>query len=80
MKTGSVVASDWQDDASACLQGSWWELEDADGRVWDPTAEQFDGPFPYEKGRGCGFMTKGPSKRCRTLMKGTRRSLILFSV
>jgi len=69
MKTGSVVASDWQDDASACLQGSWWELEDADGRVWDPTAEQFGYTFPYYRGKGCGFLSREPSKRCNLLLK-----------
>jgi len=32
----------------------WW-LRDSDGSIVDPTADQFDFPFPYEKGRGRGF-------------------------
>lgn len=34
----------------------WW-LEDRDGNIIDVTADQFDFPFPYELGRGRGFMT-----------------------
>ena len=36
--------------------------------VIDPTASQFKTPPPYDKGRGCGFLTKQPSKRARALM------------
>lgn len=37
--------------------------------VVDPTASQFRTPPDYRKGRGCGFLTKGPSKRARELME-----------
>lgn len=50
-----------------------WYLESRmwDGSVWlrlDPTAKQFKDPVDYSKGRGCGFLTKAPSKKARKLM------------
>jgi len=45
----------------------WW-LEDENGRVIDLTADQFPEGFPYEQGRGSGFLTKDPSKRARILI------------
>jgi len=44
----------------------WW-LE-GPGGILDVTAGQFDYPFDYSLGRGCGFLTKEPSKRARILM------------
>jgi hypothetical protein len=43
----------------------WW-LSD-NGEIVDVTADQFDFPFPYETGKGCGFQTN---------MKGDTRELI----
>jgi len=34
----------------------------------DPTAQQFSSPVPYPEGKGCGFLTKEPSKRAKELM------------
>ncbi len=34
----------------------------------DPTATQFKTPVPYAEGKGCGFLTKEPSKRARELL------------
>lgn len=34
----------------------------------DPTSTQFETPVPYADGKGCGFLTKEPSKRAKTLM------------
>lgn len=54
----------------------WW-LEDARGRVWDPTADQFpsNADIGYEQGRAGGFPTprqglrhQPPSKRAAELM------------
>lgn len=39
------------------------------GVVIDPTARQFKTPPDYSKGRGAGFMTRGPSRRAREMMK-----------
>ena len=59
----------------------WW-LE-GPGAPLDPTAAQFDDQFPdgfpYELGRGCGFLTKGISARAavvlaRCLAKTTARN------
>ena len=35
----------------------------------DPTVMQFKSPPDYSKARGCGFLTKKPSKRARDMMK-----------
>ncbi len=37
--------------------------------ILDPTASQFKSRPPYHKGRGRGFLTKGPSRRAREMMK-----------
>lgn len=48
---------------------SHWFLRTAQGEVVDPTAEQFSTPVPYDQGRGCGFLTRVPSARTRTLLR-----------
>jgi hypothetical protein len=52
----------------------WW-LVDEKGRIWDPTADQFNAWPGYEKGRAGGFPTprrgkraQPPSKRAAELM------------
>lgn len=48
----------------------WW-LRHADGRVADPTADQFVSQGlepPYALGRGCGFMTRRPSRPAQTIL------------
>lgn len=44
-----------------------WEVEKR--VIIDPTKSQFKIPPDYSKGVGCGFLTKGPSKRARELME-----------
>jgi len=49
----------------------WW-LQNAEGKVLDGTAEQFTTKgieIPYARGRGSGFLTKEPSKRCKILIQ-----------
>jgi len=46
-----------------------WYLRHSDGRVLDATAWQFVNPPDYSKGRGRGFLTRGPSKRARAMMR-----------
>lgn len=46
-----------------------WYLRHPDGRILDPTAEQWGTEtIPYDRGRGSGFLTRDPSRRCRELM------------
>ncbi len=45
-----------------------WYLVNADGDVIDPTVEQFETVPDYSLGRRRGFLTRGPSRRARTLM------------
>ena len=37
--------------------------------ILDPTVKQFRTKPKYAKARGCGFLTKKPSKRAKALMK-----------
>jgi hypothetical protein len=47
-----------------------WYLVDDEGDVKDPTKGQRLGrEVPYETGRRNGFLTKRPSRRCRTVMR-----------
>jgi len=52
-------------------EGTHWWLEDKEGNILDPTADQFyykkESP-PYNNGRGTGFLTKLPSKRAQTII------------
>jgi len=47
----------------------WWLKNKLTGEISDPTAEQFPYPFPYETGRGTGFLTKHPSKRAKLVLE-----------
>lgn len=50
-----------------------WYLQNSEGDIIDPTKEQFlPKQPPYNKGRGNGFLTKRPSKRCRLLLERMR--------
>jgi hypothetical protein len=48
----------------------WYLRWEVGGRTFyvDPTSTQFDTPVPYADGVGCGFLTKGPSKRTQALV------------
>lgn len=48
--------------------GTHWFLRDAHSVVIDPTVEQFRIPPDYSKSRGCGFLTRQPSKRAAVVM------------
>lgn len=48
----------------------WW-LKHVDGRIADPTVDQYgNDPLPYERGlgKGCGFLTKKPSRRAQIIL------------
>ena len=48
--------------------GPHWYLKHQDGTILDPTADQFRTPVPYEKGHGCGFLTRPPSARTQVIL------------
>ena len=50
------------------VEGTHWFLR-RDGEIVDPTKDQFDFEVDYTNGKGCGFLTKHPSKRCMELMR-----------
>ncbi len=52
----------------------WWLINRITGDILDPTKEQYlpETP-PYHLGKGCGFMTKLPSKRAKTLIERIRQ-------
>lgn len=39
------------------------------GLILDPTVKQFKTKPDYSKAKGCGFLTKKPSKRAKLLMQ-----------
>lgn len=39
------------------------------GLILDPTVSQFREAPDYSRAVGCGFLTKGPSRRARELME-----------
>ena len=49
----------------------WW-LKDADGRILDPTAEQFPGLPPYALGVRTHFLSRQPSHRAAALIAKVR--------
>ncbi len=50
-----------------------WFLMHPTGHRADPTKEQFGSkPIPYGRARRCGFLTKGPSKRAREIIRRIR--------
>lgn len=56
----------------------WWIEDTRTGKIVDPTAKQF--PVTrlrefYKAGRGCGFLTKEPSRRAQFLIGMTRSGL-----
>lgn len=58
-------------------QGTHWYLVGGGGIV-DPTASQYTSRGatpPYAQGRGCGFLTKQPSKRAAVLLDRLRAEL-----
>jgi len=48
----------------------WWLVNRFTGEIADPTREQYlpDSP-PYHLGKGCGFLTRTPSKRAQIVLK-----------
>lgn len=47
----------------------WWLVDKKTGEIFDPTKEQYlPQQPPYNIGRRGGFLTKKPSKRCKTLL------------
>lgn len=49
--------------------GTHWYLKNrTTGNITDLTKGQFKTVPPYEQGRGCGFLTRKPSRRCALLI------------
>lgn len=48
--------------------GPHWFLRHQDGSILDPTADQFHTPVPYDQGKGCGFLTRQPSRRAQVVL------------
>lgn len=46
----------------------WFIKDESTGEIIDLTVEQFDTPVPYSEGRGRGFLTRDPSKRCQVVL------------
>jgi hypothetical protein len=50
-----------------------WFLKHESGKILDLTKKQFISIPPYASARGCGFLTKKPSKRTKTLIKRVKQ-------
>lgn len=48
---------------------SHWFVRGEHGKVYDPTADQFETPVPYDEAVGRGFLTKKPSRRGRAMAR-----------
>lgn len=46
-----------------------WILKHCSGIIIDVTVSQFDKPPNYNEARGCGFLTREPSRKARELME-----------
>lgn len=74
-----MLGPDWRPRVMRHEGATHWYLQHTDGRVADATATQFRRPPSYHKGRGCGFLTREPSKRARILAARIIRMRGLFS-
>src|SRR4051812_46333350 len=64
-----VAKAGWVPQTIQHESGSHWYLKHKhSGAIVDPTKDQFATPVPYANGRGCGFLTKQPSKRTQTVL------------
>ena len=53
----------------------WW-LKTKTGEIIDVTKDQFPEGYPYyHDGRGCGFLTKKPSKRAQRIIETVQAHL-----
>jgi len=53
-----------------------WYLIHQNGRIYDPTFDQFDSIPRYLSGKGKGFLTRQPSKRAQIVMDRVRAEFI----
>lgn len=73
------MQSEWRPevlDAGTCKH--WYLRSKRTRLVLDVTGDQFETQPPYENGRGCGFLTKQPSKRAAELIKRARLDVARF--
>lgn len=50
-----------------------WYLKNSSGFILDPTKDQFPFVPKYELGRGTGYLTRGPSKRAKEIIRRVSR-------
>ncbi len=61
---------EWAPQVVRVQGGTHWYLKHkTNGKVLDPTAQQFPDPVPYENGNRCPFLTGKPSKRAAILIE-----------
>ena len=64
-----ILGRDWRPMVMRVRGGTHWFLKHKTGIVLDPSSKQFAKTPNYDKARGCGFLTKKPSKRAQALIK-----------
>lgn len=66
--------SEWKPMMASCYDEGekithWWLENKITGEILDPTKEQYENESPpYLVGKGCGFLTKTPSKRAKIVI------------
>jgi hypothetical protein len=65
-------ASGWKPCTMRWEGSPHWFLRHQDGRVLDLTAGQFESTPDYSLGKGCGFLTRQPSKRAQVVLSRLR--------
>jgi hypothetical protein len=66
-------------DPNCGFTSHWW-LQGPNGEVLDLTRRQYRKPYPYDRGRGKGFMTRKPSKWSGVLLDKIRENGIEVNV
>ena len=55
----------------------WFLRQISTNRDVDLTADQWEEPVPYQLAKGCGFLTKTPSRRAQVLLLRVQNLLLL---
>ena len=64
-----ILGAEWKPMVMRVRGGTHWFLKHKTGIILDPSVLQFSKTPDYSKARGCGFLTKRPSKRAWQIMK-----------
>lgn len=64
-----ILGRDWRPMVMRIRGGTHWFLKHKSGIILDPSNKQFAKRLNYNKAKGCGFLTKKPSRRAQELIQ-----------